>query len=74
MFEQSGLAVVAERINHLHDLAEEHKTSAVVYAAQCGEQLLIAKAGVHHGEWLPWLERHCRVTHRQAQKYKGVSM
>lgn len=64
---------LAAEINRLHEQAEQHANWAVVYAARCGEQLLKAKAAVEHGQWLNWLEAHCRVKKSQAAKYMKLA-
>lgn len=47
--------------------------AAVQYAAKCGEKLIQAKAACTHGEWLPWLEKNCRVNQRQSQRYMKLA-
>ena len=64
---------LAAEINLLHEAAERHATQAVVYAARCGEKLCEAKEAIGHGEWLPWLDAHCRVKERQARKYMKLA-
>ena len=64
---------LAAEINLLHDEAERHATTAVVYAARCGDRLLKAKARVGHGQWLDWLSANCRVKERQARKYMRLA-
>lgn len=38
-----------------------------------GEKLIQAKAVCAHGEWLPWLEKNCRVNQRQSQRYMKLA-
>ena len=69
----SSLGALAAEINLLHDEAERHATTAVVYAARCGDRLLKAKAQVIHGQWLDWLAAHCKVERNQAAKYMRLA-
>lgn len=68
-----SLGSLAAEIDLLHDEAERHATTAVVYAARCGEKLIKAKAAVGHGQWLDWLAANCRVKERQARKYMTLA-
>jgi hypothetical protein len=70
----SALPVVAfdaaEDINREHRFARESAEAAVEHAVRCGELLIAAKARVEHGEWLPWLEKHCpEISDRSARAY-----
>lgn len=47
-------------------LSRANGDGAVKEALLCGKALLEAKAGLEHGHWLPWLERHC------AEVFKGI--
>jgi chromosome segregation ATPase len=69
----ASLGSLAAEIDLLHDEAERHATTAVVYAARCGEKLLKAKAAIGHGQWLDWLAANCRVKERQARKYMTLA-
>ncbi|MBM4199686.1 MAG: DUF3102 domain-containing protein [Gammaproteobacteria bacterium] len=69
----SSLGALAAEINLLHDEAERHATTAVVYAARCGDRLLKAKVQVVHGQWLDWLAAHCKVERSQAAKYMRLA-
>lgn len=71
--QQLQLISLAAEINTLHDSAQQAAMTAVQYAAKCGEKLIQAKAACAHGEWLPWLEKNCRVSYRQASKYMKLS-
>ncbi|MGY2988721.1 DUF3102 domain-containing protein [Bradyrhizobium sp. USDA 4508] len=69
--------------NRLPVLADEIKaalkgltataTTAFEYAVSVGDKLVEAKALLHHGEWLPWLNDHCSLSERQAQKYMRIA-
>jgi hypothetical protein len=67
------LSDLAQKINHHHIEAERAAKSAVEHAIQAGNYLLIAKAQVKHGEWLPWLEANCEVSERTAQAYMRIA-
>lgn len=74
-YEQYEIAfpALAVEINMLHEEAERHANMAVVYAARCGAKLLEAKAGLEHGQWLPWLKANCSVGHSQATRYMKLA-
>ena len=67
------LADLAERINAEHDKAESTFKTAFDHAMKAGELLTEAKAAVPHGEWLPWLCKHCRFSERTAQAYMRLA-
>lgn len=67
------LPTLAAGINEAHEQAVGAARTAIEHARQCGEMLLAAKAKVKHGEWLPWLEKNCRVKERQARNYMRVA-
>lgn len=48
-------------------ITADEETKAIV------QEKLEAKAGVAHGEWLPWLEKNCRVSQPQASRYMSVA-
>lgn len=74
-FQQYEIAfpALAAEINFLHDEAERHANMAVVYAARCGAKLLEVKAGLQHGEWLPWLKVNFHASQQQAAKYAKLA-
>ena len=67
------------RSNSLTDLAAririEHEATAaalqrrVMHAMAAGDLLIEAKAQLKHGQWLPWLAKHCVISERTAQLY-----
>ena len=68
-----ALATLAAQINAEHDAAESHARKAIEHARAAGEKLLLAKAGVAHGQWLPWLVANCpRLAERTAQAWKAA--
>lgn len=69
-----ALATLAAQINAEHDAAENHARKAIEHARAAGEKLLLAKAGVAHGQWLPWLAANCpRLAERTAQAYMKLA-
>lgn len=60
--------LIAE-INANEKLIAFHKESMVKLAIQSGLGLMQAKGMLPHGEFTAWLEAHCTVGARQAQKY-----
>jgi hypothetical protein len=78
--EPTTLEDLATRINALDREAAEAEVvsinacrSALEMRRQQGEMLLQAKSQLKHGEWLPWLGKHCTVGDRQAQKYMKIA-
>ena len=67
------------RSNSLTDLAAririEHEATAaalqrrVMHAMAAGDLLIEAKTQLKHGQWLPWLAKHCVISERTAQLY-----
>jgi N6-adenosine-specific RNA methylase IME4 len=43
------------------------------HAIRAGELLVEARALVNHGEWLPWVEKHCAISVRMAQNYMRIA-
>lgn len=69
-----ALATLAVEINAEHEAAENHARKAIEHARAAGDKLLLAKAGVAHGQWLPWLSANCpRLAERTAQAYMKLA-
>lgn len=69
-----ALATLALEINAEHDAAENHARKAIEHARVAGDKLLLAKAQVEHGQWLPWLAANCpRLAVRTAQAYMRLA-
>ena len=76
-----ALATLAAEINAEHEAAESHARKAIEdvrasieRARNAGDKLLLAKAHVAHGQWLPWLAANCpKVSIRRAQEYMRVA-
>ncbi|MGI8805121.1 MAG: DUF3102 domain-containing protein [Thermoleophilaceae bacterium] len=64
---------LAGRIRAEHELAQQALTSAVDHGVRCGLLLEQAKAGVAHGEWLPWLADNVEFSERTAQVYMRLA-
>ncbi len=59
----------AAEINSVHLLARSHAESAVEFAIQCGQLLIEQKQRLKHGEFIPWIEKHCEFSSMTAQTY-----
>ena len=63
-----------EVIDRLRKLSLSKACETITEAVLQGQDLLRAKAALPHGQWLPWLARHCpRVGEREAQRYMRVA-
>jgi DUF3102 family protein len=69
----NSLADLAARIRTYHEATVEALKHSVEHAMSAGDCLIEAKAQLNHGEWLPWLQDHCRITQRTAQRYMRLS-
>jgi hypothetical protein len=65
---------LADEINRLHILANDHADKAVDYARRAGQLLLDVKASLPHGDFLPWLKENVEVSERQAQRYMRAAL
>jgi hypothetical protein len=69
-----SLPDLAKRIRVEHASACAAVRKGIEHAMAAGEMLTRAKLLCDHGQWLPWLEKHCpEVSVRQAQKYMLVA-
>ena len=69
-----SLATLATQINQAHADAERTARTAIEHARAAGDKLLLAKAQVEHGQWLPWLAANCpAVAARTASAYMRIS-
>jgi hypothetical protein len=67
-----------EQINLEYRLSQSKASEAVQHAVNCGLLLLQVKAGLAHGEWLPWLKAQqesgaIEFSERTAQAYIRVA-
>ncbi len=67
------LASLAEQIRDEHAKAVGSARDAITHAIAAGKLLLVAKATVAHGQWLPWLRANCDLSERQAQRLIRVA-
>jgi hypothetical protein len=64
-----SLARLAKQIVVQHRRCQAATDTFLKSALECGRLLQQAKAAVHHGEWMTWVENHCSFNIRQAQRY-----
>ena len=65
----NSLADLAARIVAEHTAIHGLLSDSIRRAISAGELLIEAKAMVQHGQWLPWLRDHCKISERTAQLY-----
>lgn len=63
----------ARRINAAHVACVQEECAALRHAIRAGKLLSEVKAKVGHGQWLPWLRRHCQFPYDTALVYMEVS-
>lgn len=64
---------IAFQINREHELFESSMKSSIEHAIRCGELLAEQKAKLKHGEWIPWVENNCELSHSMANKYMKIA-
>jgi Protein of unknown function (DUF3102) len=64
---------LASLANAAHAACEQAVRSALIHARDCGETLNQAKQIVGHGNFLPWLAKHCKFSERQAARYMRIA-
>ena len=64
---------LAARIREEHRQFFESMNRGLEHALAAGQLLIAAKEQIKHGEWLGWLEEHCEIDERLAQKYMRVA-
>src|ERR1700678_1472142 len=69
----NSLTDISARIRVAHQATSEALKSSIEHALTAGELLIEAKKLVPHGQWLPWLEKHCEMSSRTAQLYMRVA-
>lgn len=67
------LPILAAEIRKAHAGVQDAEQLAAEGAIKVGHALIEAKALVKHGEWLPWLKEHCRISERTAQRYMRIT-
>ena len=69
-----ALDALADKINTEHEACHASMQKGLEHALKAGELLLEAKAGLPHGEWLPWLGENCPdISERTAQRYMRIA-
>ncbi len=69
-----ALDALAERINTEHEACHASMQKGLDHALKAGALLLEAKAGLPHGEWLPWLKENCPdISERTVQRYMRLA-
>src|SRR5438093_3645457 len=61
-------ADLAEKIKSAHANVITGMKDTVMKSMALGDILIVAKDRMPHGDFLPWLERHCGVANRTAQQ------
>jgi hypothetical protein len=65
-------AVSSGEINTAHFGAFGRSPEALANVIECGRLLVLAKAELGHGEFMPWLRKHCEFSARSARRYMSV--
>lgn len=67
------LPKLAVEIACAHESAREAASASLRHGVEAGERLIEAKALLKHGQWLPWLKEHCKVSDRTARLYMRLA-
>lgn len=59
----------ADEINEEHQLAQSCARDAVTHAVRCGEMLAAQKKGMPHGQFVFWIQQHCKFKKSTATRY-----
>ena len=62
----------ASEINRLHGEICQAARTTIEKAIRIGELLTEQKAGLKHGEWLPWLKANVEFSRQTADNYRRV--
>ena len=71
--ELTTLSTLAVEIDALNEQANIYANQALVYAAKCGQKLLLAKAQCNHGQFKSWLDENCRTSYTNAKNYMQLA-
>jgi hypothetical protein len=71
--ERSRLAEIAEEVKAEHGIIVKAPHKAYTHALKVGALLLEARALVKHGEWIPWVYKHCAFSDRMALHYMKIA-
>lgn len=69
----SELSNLASKITAGLDAMQNASKDIVQRAIAVGENLIVAKAKVPHGQWLSWLKDKCTLEERTAQRYMKLA-
>jgi hypothetical protein len=67
------LADLAARIVAEHEACKDAVKRGAEHVMRAGDLLIEAKALLQHGQWLPWLAKHCAFSDRTAQLYMRLA-
>ncbi len=70
---RNQLGDLAQRIQTEHQAVIAATVSGLEHAMAAGDLLLKAKQQIEHGQWVDWVERHCKVSERSAQVYMRLA-
>lgn len=73
MSELTALSTLAVEIDALNEQANIYANQALIYAAKCGQKLLLAKAQCNHGEFKSWLDENCKLSYTNAKNFMQLS-
>lgn len=71
--ELTPLLTLAVEIDALNEQANIYANQALVYAAKCGQKLLLAKAQCNHGQFKSWLDENCKLDYPRATQYMKLT-
>jgi hypothetical protein len=63
----------AEEINSAYAQGCAGAEAAVAHIVRCGALLIAQKGRMKHGEFMPWVEKHCKFSHDSANHYMRVA-
>jgi hypothetical protein len=67
--DDNRLATLATEIQEAEGRFRRSAQEAAAAMIEAGHKLLEAKALIAHGNWLPWLTEHAKLSQRTAQRY-----
>ena len=65
---RNQLGKLAEQFREKHQAYIAAQVSSMEHALAAGDLLLEAKRQVAHGQWGEWIEHHCKISIRTAQR------
>jgi hypothetical protein len=71
--QRDSLANLAALILAEHTAIKGLLTDCLERAMHAGDLLIEAKGRLTHGQWLPWIREHCRITPREVQRYTRLA-